>query len=227
MEVMRESYLTVKNLTKIYGTGESSVTALDDVSFAIAKGECVAIFGKSGSGKSTLLNMLGTLDNPDRGEITINKETVTGKSAKEKALYRRRKIGFIYQSYHLVSYLSVKDNILMPAKLDKRKIDKAYFDDLVEGLGIGSLLDRMPDELSGGQKQRAAIGRAMIMEPDLILADEPTGNLDSETTKEVMELLMKCRKDHNSTILIVTHDRDLASYADRILLVSDGKVAEQ
>lgn len=224
---MRESYLTVKNLTKIYGTGESSVTALDDVSFAIAKGECVAIFGKSGSGKSTLLNMLGTLDNPDRGEITINKETVTGKSAKEKALYRRRKIGFIYQSYHLVSYLSVKDNILMPAKLDKRKIDKAYFDDLVEGLGIGSLLDRMPDELSGGQKQRAAIGRAMIMEPDLILADEPTGNLDSETTKEVMELLMKCRKDHNSTILIVTHDRDLASYADRILLVSDGKVAEQ
>lgn len=224
---MQESYLTVKNLTKIYGTGESSVTALDDVSFTIAKGECVAIFGKSGSGKSTLLNMLGTLDNPDRGEITINKETVTCKSAKEKALYRRRKIGFIYQSYHLVSYLSVKENILMPAKLDKHKIDKAYFNDLVEGLGIGSLLDRMPDELSGGQKQRAAIGRAMIMEPDLILADEPTGNLDSETTKEVMELLMKCRKEHHSTILVVTHDRDLASYADRILLVSDGKVAVQ
>lgn len=223
---MEQAYIEVKNLTKTYGKGDGKVTALRDVSFQVKRGECIAVFGKSGSGKSTLLNMLGTLDEPDSGEIIVHGEPLLGRSAKEKAVYRRRKLGFIYQAYHLISYLTVKENILMPLKLDKKKADPGYLKGLTESLGIDGLMGRMVDELSGGQKQRVAIARAMIARPDIILADEPTGNLDSETTREVMELLMDCKRKYSQTILIVTHDKDLAAYADRILQVSDGRVGE-
>ena len=222
---MEEKYIIkVKDLCKQYGEGDSAVQALDKVSFQVRKGECVAILGKSGSGKSTLLNVLGTLDKADSGEICIGGENIIAYSKKKQAEFRRRKIGFIYQSYQLVSILTVKENILMPVRLDNGSIDWEFFDTLINRLEIEGLLHRMPDQLSGGQRQRVAIARAMISKPHLILADEPTGNLDTENSLEVMRLLKECQETFSQTILLVTHDLDLAKRADRVIVMKDGRV---
>ena len=222
---MEEKYIIkVKDLCKQYGEGDSAVQALDKVSFQVRKGECVAILGKSGSGKSTLLNVLGTLDKADSGEICIGGENIIAYSKKKQAEFRRRKLGFIYQSYQLVSILTVKENILMPVRLDNGSIDWEFFDTLINRLEIEGLLHRMPDQLSGGQRQRVAIARAMISKPHLILADEPTGNLDTENSLEVMRLLKECQETFSQTILLVTHDLDLAKRADRVIVMKDGRV---
>lgn len=222
---MEEKYIIkVKDLCKQYGEGDSAVQALDKVSFQVRKGECVAILGKSGSGKSTLLNVLGTLDKADSGEICIGGENIIAYSKKKQAEFRRRKLGFIYQSYQLVSILTVKENILMPVRLDNSGIDWEFFNTLTKRLGIEGLLHRMPDQLSGGQRQRVAIARAMISKPHLILADEPTGNLDTENSLEVMRLLKDCQETFSQTILLVTHDLDLAKRADRVIVMKDGRV---
>lgn len=225
MQPMKEAYIIkVKDLCKQYGKGENAVQALKKVSFQVEKGECVAILGKSGSGKSTLLNMLGTLDKADSGEIWIGEENIISYNRKQQAEFRRRKIGFIYQSYQLVSILTVKENILMPVRLDKCQVDWEYFEELTKRLGIENLLYRMPEQLSGGQRQRVAIARAMIAKPDLILADEPTGNLDTENSFAVMNLLKECQEVFSQTILLVTHDLDLAKMADRVITMKDGRV---
>ncbi|MBQ3601839.1 MAG: ABC transporter ATP-binding protein [Lachnospiraceae bacterium] len=222
---MEEKYMIkVKDLCKQYGEGDSAVQVLNKVSFQVRKGECVAILGKSGSGKSTLLNVLGTLDKADSGEIYIGGENIIAYNKIKQAEFRRRKIGFIYQSYQLISILTVKDNILIPVQLDSSSIDWEYFHVLTKRLGIEQLLNRMPDQLSGGQRQRVAIARAMISKPLLILADEPTGNLDKENSLEVMDLLKECQEAFSQTILLVTHDLDLAKRADRVLVMKDGRV---
>ena len=222
---MEEKYMIkVKDLCKQYGEGDSAVQVLNKVSFQVRKGECVAILGKSGSGKSTLLNVLGTLDKADSGEIYIGGENIIAYNKIKQAEFRRRKIGFIYQSYQLISILTVKDNILIPVQLDSSSIDWEYFHVLTKRLGIEQLLNRMPEQLSGGQRQRVAIARAMISKPLLILADEPTGNLDKKNSLEVMELLKECQEAFSQTILLVTHDLDLAKRADRVLVMKDGRV---
>lgn len=222
---MEEKYMIkVKDLCKQYGEGDSAVQVLNKVSFQVRKGECVAILGKSGSGKSTLLNVLGTLDKADSGEIYIGGENIIAYNKIKQAEFRRRKIGFIYQSYQLISILTVKDNILIPVQLDSSSIDWEYFHVLTKRLGIEQLLNRMQDQLSGGQRQRVAIARAMISKPLLILADEPTGNLDKENSLEVMDLLKECQEAFSQTILLVTHDLDLAKRADRVLVMKDGRV---
>lgn len=220
----QEYFITAEHLCKKYGTGENAVEALRNVSFGMEQGECAAVVGKSGCGKSTLLNVLGTLDKADSGKIWIDKEDVLAYTPKQQAKFRRRKIGFVYQSYQLVSILNVRENIIMPVRLDGARLDKGYFDELAGRLGIAGLLERMPDQLSGGQRQRAAIARAMMAKPALLLADEPTGNLDSENSKEVMELLKDCQKTFGQTILLVTHDLELAGRADRILEMQDGRL---
>lgn len=216
--------VNIRELTKIYGSGEERVIALDGISFDINGGECAAILGKSGSGKSTLLNLVGGIDKADKGEILIDNRNILDFSQKDLILYRRRDVGFVYQSFNLISVLNVMENILVPIKLDNRKCDGEYFDTLIQGLEIDNLLDRMPGQLSGGQKQRVAIARAMICKPKLVLADEPTGNLDSETSEEVMKLLMSCREKFSQTILLVTHDLHISEYADRVITLKDGKI---
>lgn len=220
----QEYFVKAEHLCKKYGTGENAVEALRDVSFQMEQGECAAVVGKSGCGKSTLLNVIGTLDKADSGKIWIGKEDALAYTPKQQAEFRRRKIGFVYQSYQLVSILNVRENIIMPVRLDGARPDKGYFDELAGRLGIAGLLERMPDQLSGGQRQRAAIARAMMAKPALLLADEPTGNLDSENSKEVMELLKDCQKTFGQTILLVTHDLELAGRADRILEMQDGRL---
>lgn len=220
----QEYFIRVENLSKTYGTGENAVGALRDVSFDMRQGECVAVIGKSGSGKSTLLNVLGTLDKADSGKVWVDGEDALSYPPEQQAKFRRRKIGFVYQSYQLVSILNVRENIAMPVRLDGAHVDKRYFEELAGRLGIMDLLERMPDQLSGGQRQRVAIARAMMAKPALVLADEPTGNLDSENAKEVMELLRECQKAFGQTILLVTHDLELAGQADRVLAMQDGRL---
>ncbi|MGN0382817.1 MAG: ABC transporter ATP-binding protein, partial [Eubacterium sp.] len=190
----------------------------------IPNGKCVAILGKSGSGKSTLLNMIGGVDKPSRGEILINNENILNYSSKEITLYRRRMVGFVYQNFNLISVLNVRENIFVPIRLDNRKVDSDHFEMLVECLGIGDILNKMPDQISGGQKQRVAIARAMIHKPALVLADEPTGNLDSENSNEVINLLLSCRKRFAQTMMIVTHDLQIAQKADEIITIKDGHI---
>ena len=216
--------LKVENLTKIYGKDMAKVTALDHVSFSVEKGEFIAIVGASGSGKSTLLHLIGGVDNPSDGKVFINGKDIYNFSVDELAVFRRREIGLIYQFYNLIPILDVVGNITLPLDLDNKKADKKELENLIELLGLENRKNHLPNELSGGQQQRVSIGRALITKPSIILADEPTGNLDSKSSDEIIELLKKLNKQYNQTILMITHNMDIAKCADRILRLNDGKI---
>ena len=216
--------LEARDIVKYYGTGENQVRAVDHSSFSVEKGEFVAIVGSSGSGKTTLLNLVGGLDNPDQGEILIDGQDISKMSADELTVFRRRKIGFVFQSYNLVSVLNVYKNIVMPVKLDGNKPDEAYIQNIMELLGIASKKKAYPGQLSGGQQQRVAIARALAAKPAIILADEPTGNLDSRTSQEVMGLLKMTSREFHQTVLMITHNEEIAQLADRTIHIEDGKI---
>lgn len=216
--------IEIKELTKIYNSGEAQVNALRGVSGVINDGESVAIIGKSGSGKSTLLNIIGGMDYPTSGEVYVDGENIAAYNEKKMSVYRLKKIGFIFQFFHLIPILTVRENILLPLIIDEKKPDKEYFDELVSTLGLKEKLNSFPNQLSGGQKQRVAIGRAMIHRPSVVLADEPTGNLDSNTSKEVLELLFECAGKYGQTLVIVTHDLEVAKKCERIIEISDGRI---
>ena len=216
--------LEVKNLCKIYGKGETEVKALNNVSFSVDKGEFVAIIGPSGSGKSTLLHILGGVDVPTSGSVIINGEDISKLNETALAIFRRRQIGLIYQFYNLIPILTVEENLTLPLRLDGRKPDERQTEYLVKTLGLENRLDHLPIQLSGGQQQRVSIGRALINNPALMLADEPTGNLDSENSKEIVSLLRKFNKEQNQTVIIITHDERIALAADRIIEIEDGKI---
>ncbi|EGC82741.1 ABC transporter ATP-binding protein [Anaerococcus prevotii] len=216
--------LKVENLRKEYGEGNSRVIALDGVNLTINRGEFVAIVGPSGSGKSTLLHIIGGVDSPDDGKVYIDGNDISKYSSKELALFRRRKVGLIYQFYNLIPNLSVRHNIELPLKLDKRKISEKDLADIVKKLGIESKMDSFPSELSGGQQQRVAIARSLIYNPSIILADEPTGNLDRQNSKEIIDIFKYFNKTLNQTIILITHDEEIALRANRIITVVDGKI---
>lgn len=219
MEIVR-----TENLSKTYGSGENLVRAIDDVNLKIEKGEFIAIVGPSGSGKSTLLHLLGGVDNPSSGKIFIDGNDISKYSSKELALFRRRKVGLIYQFYNLIPNLTVRHNIELPLKLDKRKINEEVLLDIVRKLGIENKLDSFPSELSGGQQQRVAIARSLIYSPSLVLADEPTGNLDRENSREIIEILKYFNSTLKQTIIVITHDESIALEAERVITIVDGKV---
>ena len=214
--------LKVENLDKSYGKGEAKVDALKNINLSINKGEFVAIVGPSGSGKSTLLHLIGGVDKPTKGKVYINNVDIYSLKEKDLSIFRRRNVGLIYQFYNLIPVLSAKENILLPAELDNRKIDKEYLDDLLKTLGLKERENHLPNELSGGQQQRTSIGRALINRPAVILADEPTGNLDSKNSKEVLELLKLSVKKYNQTLIMITHDINIALQADRVITIEDG-----
>ena len=216
--------LKVENLRKEYGEGNSRVIALDGVNLTINRGEFVAIVGPSGSGKSTLLHIIGGVDSPDDGKVYIDGNEISKYSSKELALFRRRKVGLIYQFYNLIPNLSVRHNIELPLKLDKRKVSEKDLSDIVKKLGIESKMDSFPSELSGGQQQRVAIARSLIYNPSIILADEPTGNLDRQNSKEIIDIFKYFNKTLNQTIILITHDEEIALRANRIITVVDGKI---
>ena len=216
--------LKTEHLEKVYGSGELSVHALHDVNLEIENGYFYAIIGKSGSGKSTLLHILGGLDKPSGGDIYLEGKKVSDLKERELALLRRRRIGFVFQSFNLLDEHTVLENILLPVDLDGRKPDMEYVNQVIDALGIRDKLSHYPDELSGGQRQRAAIARALASKPAILLADEPTGNLDDKTSKEVMALLKKSAKEFGQTMILVTHDMEAAEQADRIITISDGKI---
>ncbi|GMQ60397.1 ABC transporter ATP-binding protein [Vallitalea sediminicola] len=216
--------LETKNLCKYYGKGENEVKAIDNTSIQIKRGEFIAIVGKSGSGKSTLLNMLGGLDKPTRGSVFIGDKEIFRLKEKELAVFRRRKIGFIFQAYNLISSLNVWENIVLPIGLDESKVDTRFVGDIVKTLGIKDKIKNLPNTLSGGQQQRVAIARALASNPDIILADEPTGNLDSKTSDEVISLLKMSAKKYGQTLVMITHDAEIAQMAERIIVIEDGKV---
>lgn len=215
----------VKNLSKIYGKGETAVTALDNVSFSVKKGEFVCIIGPSGSGKSTLLHLLGGVDRPTSGKVLIDQTDIYDLNETQLAIFRRRQIGLIYQFYNLIPILTVEENITLPMLLDEQKVDPSHFNKVVDILGLSERLSHLPNQLSGGQQQRVSIGRALISNPAIMLADEPTGNLDSKNSKEIMELLKMFNKTYNQTLIVITHDERIALQADRIIAIEDGKVA--
>lgn len=221
-----ETILKTKNLCKYYGSGENEVKALQDVNIEIERGEFVAVVGKSGSGKSTLLHMLGGLDHPTDGKVYIGKKNIFSYKEDELAVFRRRKIGFIFQSFNLISSLNVWENIIFPISLDGRKVDEAFLKDIIQTLGLEKKLHNLPNTLSGDQQQRVAIARAIASKPEILLADEPTGNLDSKTSAEVMGMLKMSVEKYGQTLVMITHDEDIAQIADRILVIEDGKVAE-
>ena len=216
--------LEVTNLCKTYGKGDTMVKALDNVSFSVEKGEFVAIIGPSGSGKSTLLHILGGVDVPTKGSVVINQTDISNLDETALAIFRRRQIGLIYQFYNLIPILTVQENLTLPLLLDGRKPDKKQIDTLVKRLGLENRLDHLPNQLSGGQQQRVSIGRALVNNPALMLADEPTGNLDSENSKEIISLLRQFNKDFNQTVIIITHDEKIANSADRVITIEDGKI---
>ena len=218
--------LRVENLSKSYGKGEAKVDALKNINLSIKKGEFVAIVGPSGSGKSTLLHLLGGVDKPTSGNVFINDINIYDLKEKDLAIFRRRNVGLIYQFYNLIPVLSVKENILLPAELDNRKIDKDYLDDLLKTLGLKERANHLPNELSGGQQQRTSIGRALINRPSIVLADEPTGNLDSKNSKEVLELLKLSVRKYNQTLIMITHDPSIALQADRVITIEDGTIKQ-
>ncbi len=218
--------LKVEHLTKIYGEKETEVVALNDVSFTVEKGEFVAIVGASGSGKSTLLHLIGGVDRPTKGNVFINSENIYELDDDKLAIFRRRQIGIIYQFYNLIPILDVEENITLPLDLDNRKVEKKTLDSLLSTLGLTDRRKHLPNELSGGQQQRVSIGRALITNPALILADEPTGNLDSKASDEIMELLRKSNKEYKQTIIMITHNLEIASCANRIIKLEDGKIVE-
>ena len=214
--------LKVENLTKSYGKGEAKVDAIKNINLSINKGEFVAIIGPSGSGKSTLLHLLGGVDKPTSGKVYINDVDIYTLKEKDLSIFRRRNVGLIYQFYNLIPVLSAKENILLPAELDNRKIDKEYLDDLLNTLGLKERENHLPNELSGGQQQRTSIGRALINRPAIVLADEPTGNLDSKNSKEIIELLKLSVKKYKQTLIMITHDINIALQADRVITIEDG-----
>lgn len=216
--------LNVSDLCKIYGKGENEFLALNNISIKVKKGEFIAIVGKSGSGKSTLLHLLGGLDKPDRGNVIINNQDIYKMNDKELTVFRRKYIGFVYQFYNLIPALTVKENILLPALFDGRKISDKKLEELVKKLGLINKMDAYPNDLSGGQQQRVAIGRALINHPKIILADEPTGNLDTRSTKHIVKLLEYYNKKYRQTIIMVTHDLSLAKRTSRIITMRDGKI---
>ncbi len=216
--------LKVENLCKNYGKGETLVKALDNVSFTVEKGEFVAVVGSSGSGKSTLLHILGGVDRPTSGKVYVDNEDVYKLNETNLAIFRRRQVGLIYQFYNLIPILNVKENMTLPILLDNKKPDLKYLDELIEILGLSNRVNHLPNELSGGQQQRVSIGRAMINHPTLLLADEPTGNLDSKASQEIVELLKLSNKKYKQTIIMITHDHNLALNADRIITLEDGKI---
>jgi len=218
--------LKIEHLSKIYGKGETAVKALDDVSFSVEKGEFVAIIGPSGSGKSTLLHMLGGVDQPTSGKVFVDNTDIYDLDETQLAIFRRRQIGLIYQFYNLIPVLTVEENITLPILLDGHKVDKKHFRDIVSTLGLQERLNHLPNQLSGGQQQRVSIGRALISNPALVLADEPTGNLDSENSKEIIDLLKMFNKTYNQTLIVITHDERIALQADRIITIKDGRIAK-
>ena len=216
--------LETKNLCKTYGEGDTLVKALDNVSFSVEQGEFIAIVGPSGSGKSTLLHILGGVDVPTSGEVIINGTKISDLDETALAIFRRRQIGLIYQFYNLIPILTVEENLTLPLLLDGRKPDQKQIEMLVEKLGLENRLKHLPNELSGGQQQRASIGRALLNSPALLLADEPTGNLDSENSKEIIKLLRQFNKENKQTVIIITHDERIALSADRVIEINDGKI---
>ena len=215
--------LKCEGLKKVYGS-HNPVTALDGIDLSVNKGEFVAIVGASGSGKSTLLHILGTVDTPTEGKVWINGEDISKLSRTQAAIFRRRKVGLVYQFYNLIPTITVRNNILMPLLLDKKKVNDEYFSQIVSQLGIEDKLDAMPNQLSGGQQQRVAIARALIYRPALLLADEPTGNLDQTNSREIVEMLKLSNRNLNQTILLITHDEKIALEADRIITIEDGRI---
>lgn len=219
MEILR-----VDNLTKIYGKDTTKVVALDHVSFTVEKGEFVAIVGASGSGKSTLLHLIGGVDRPTSGKVYIDGKDIFKFSDDKLAIFRRRQVGLIYQFYNLIPVLNVKENMTLPVLLDNKKINEEYLNELIHILNLEKRVNHLPNELSGGQQQRVSIGRALMNHPALLLADEPTGNLDSNSSKEIIELLKLSNKKYEQTIIMITHDQKLALNADRIITIDDGKI---
>lgn len=218
--------LKVQNLSKTYGAGENAVHALRDVSFAVTKGEFAAIVGESGSGKSTLLNCIGALDDPTSGKVYLNDQDLFSMKEQQRTVFRRRNIGFVFQSFQLIPELNVEQNIMFPLLLDYQKPDKKSVDEILDMLGLTDRRGHLPSQLSGGQQQRVAIGRALITKPMLILADEPTGNLDSQSSRDVMDLLTTASRRYSQTILMITHNTGLTSSVDRVLRVSDGVLTD-
>lgn len=221
MEILR-----VENLNKTYGKGENQVKAVDNISFSVQKGEFVAIIGASGSGKSTLLHLIGGVDRPTSGKVFIDGKDIYTLNDDNLAIFRRRQIGLIYQFYNLIPVLNVAENITLPTKLDGRNVDERRLNDLLKTLGIEKRKYNLPNQLSGGQQQRVSIGRAMMNEPALMLADEPTGNLDSKASEEIISLLRLSNKKYNQTVIVITHDEKIALEADRIIAIDDGKIIE-
>lgn len=217
--------LKIENLKKMYGKGENLVNAVDDVSFSIERGEFISVVGPSGSGKSTLLHLIGGVDRPNDGKIYIEGTDISNYNSKELAIFRRRKVGIVYQFYNLIPNLTVKHNIELPLTLDGRRVNEKLFDDIVNKLGISKKLNNFPSELSGGQNQRVAIARNLIYEPSLLLLDEPTGNLDRKNSNEIIEILKYFNHTSNQTIILVTHDESVALESDRIITIVDGKIA--
>ena len=222
MEILR-----VENLTKIYGKDAAQVVALDHVSFSVEKGEFVAIVGESGSGKSTLLHLIGGVDRPTDGKVFIDGKDIFSFDDDKLAIFRRRQVGLIYQFYNLIPILNVEENIILPLSLDNRTVDKETLDNLLKMLGLDNRRTHLPNELSGGQQQRTSIGRALITNPTLILADEPTGNLDSKSSDEIVALLKKSNKELGQTIIMITHNPEIAKIADRVIKIEDGRIARE
>lgn len=216
--------LTCKGVRKVYGTGNNQVTALDGIDLSVGKGEFVAIVGASGSGKSTLLHMIGSVERPTDGTIVVDGTDISAMTRTQSAVFRRRKVGLVYQFYNLIPTLTVRNNILMPLLLDRRKPNQEYLKQVVQALGIGERLDALPSQLSGGQQQRVAIARSLIYRPALLLADEPTGNLDQKNSREIMDLLKLSNRSLKQTILLITHDEKAALEADRIITIEDGRI---
>ncbi len=221
MEILR-----VENLTKIYGKGDTAVTALDHVSFTVEKGEFIAIIGPSGSGKSTLLHMLGGVDTPTSGKVYIDGTDIYDLNETKLAIFRRRQIGLIYQFYNLIPVLNVEENITLPLLLDDRAVKREELQELIATLGVGDRLEHLPNQLSGGQQQRVSIGRALVNNPAIVLADEPTGNLDSKNSEEIISLLKLYNQKYNQTLIIITHDEKIALQANRIISIEDGRIAK-
>lgn len=216
--------LKVEHVSKVYGEGPTAVKALDDISFSVNKGEFVAIIGPSGSGKSTLLHILGGVDYPSSGNVYIDQTNIYDLNETQLAVFRRRQIGLIYQFYNLMPVLNVRENVALPLLLDHRKVDEAQLDELLKTLGLSERVNHLPNELSGGQQQRVSIGRALINYPALMLADEPTGNLDGKNSQEILELLKLSNKKYNQTLIVITHDEKIALQADRIISIEDGRI---
>ena len=222
MEILR-----VENLTKIYGKNETRVVALDNVNFSVEKGEFVAIVGASGSGKSTLLHLIGGVDRPTHGKVYIDNKDIYQMNDDKLAIFRRRQIGLIYQFYNLIPILNIEENITLPLDLDNRKVDKNELNNLIKLLGLEKRKKHLPNQLSGGEQQRCSIGRALITKPSIILADEPTGNLDTKASVEIVELLRKSNKEYKQTIIMITHNMEIAKCADRIIKIEDGKIVSE